>query len=51
MPRLARVVIPDTPYHVTQRGNRREDVFFCDEDREFYLALLKEYCQKYAVDV
>lgn len=51
MLRLARVVIPDTPYHVTQRGNRREDVFFCDEDREFYLALLKEYCQKYAVDV
>ena len=25
--------------------------FFCDEDREFYLALLKEYCHKYAVEV
>jgi hypothetical protein len=23
MARLARIVIPGTPYHVTQRGNRR----------------------------
>ena len=51
MPRLARVVIPDISYHITQRGNRRDDVFFCDEDREFYLALLKGYCLKYAVEV
>jgi len=40
MPRLARVVIPGCPHHVTQRGNRREDVFACDADRRRYLALL-----------
>jgi putative transposase len=51
MPRLARVVLPDIPYHITQRGNRREDVFFCDADREFYLTLLQEYCEKYQVEV
>ena len=34
MPRMARAVIPGLPYHVTQRGNRREDVFFCDDDRQ-----------------
>ena len=33
MPRMARIVIPDLPHHVTQRGNRREDVFFDDKDR------------------
>ena len=32
MPRVARIVIPDVP-HPTQRGNRREDVFFDDADR------------------
>jgi hypothetical protein len=28
MPRMARIVIPNLPHRVTQRGNRREDVFF-----------------------
>jgi len=28
MPRIARVVVPDAPHHVTQRGNGGEDVFF-----------------------
>ena len=40
MPRMARIVVPDVPHHVTQRGNRREDVFFSDEDRRRYLLLL-----------
>src|SRR5438093_658696 len=30
MPRRARVVIPGCPHHVTQRGNRRQKVFFSD---------------------
>ncbi len=44
MARLARVVLPGYPHHITQRGNRRQDVFFCEEDYEYYLALLKEWC-------
>lgn len=40
MARLARVVIPDLPHHVTQRGNRREPVFFGDEDYRAYLDLI-----------
>jgi hypothetical protein len=27
------MVVPDIPYHVTQRGNRREDVFLSDSGR------------------
>ena len=46
MPRLARVVIPECPHHVTQRGNRREDVFVTAADRVRYLDLLAEYAAK-----
>ena len=51
MPRLARVVFAGLPHHVTQRGNRRERVFFGDEDRRTYLAWLKEYCDAHGVAV
>lgn len=42
MARLARIVIPDVPHHVTQRGNRRQEVFFCDEDYDGYRDLIAE---------
>mgnify|MGYP002700192101 CR=1 FL=1 len=51
MPRIARNVFPGIPHHITQRGNRREDVFFEDEDRLLYLQWLEQYCQKFDVDV
>ena len=41
MARLARIVVPGLPHHVTQRGNRREQVFFSDEDYQAYLDFLK----------
>jgi len=28
MPRISRVVIPDCPHHIIQRGNRRQVIFF-----------------------
>jgi putative transposase len=40
MARLARVVIPGLPHHITQRGNRRERVFFEDTDYAVYLDLI-----------
>ena len=42
MPRAARIVIPNVPHHVTQRGNNRQDVFFVDDDRRTYLGILAE---------
>ena len=42
MARLARLVIPGLPHHVTQRGNRRERTFFEDGDYALYLDLLAE---------
>jgi len=32
--------MPGVPHHITQRGNRRMETFFCDEDYEEYLALM-----------
>ncbi len=43
MARLARIVIPAVPHHVTQRGNRRQEVFFRDADYREYLRLLAEH--------
>ncbi len=51
MPRQARTVFAGVPHHITQRGNRREDVFYTDEDREIYLEWLKEYCSKHKVEI
>ena len=51
MPRIARPVFPGIPHHITQRGNRRENVFFSDGDRAAYLSWLANYCAKFAVRV
>jgi putative transposase len=49
MARLARIVISSVPHHVTQRGNRRQQVFFADGDYQTYLALLAEHLGKAGV--
>lgn len=49
MARLSRIVIPGVAHHVTQRGNRRLPVFFSDDDREAYLALIAEACKAHDV--
>ena len=41
MSRIGRFVVPDLPHHVTQRGNRREKVFFGDDDYALYRDLLE----------
>jgi putative transposase len=46
MPRTARFVVPGTPHHVTQRGNRRQQTFFCAADYRLYLRLLRDGCAK-----
>jgi putative transposase len=43
MPRIAHIIAPNFPHHVTQRGNNGAVVFFDDEDRQTYLKLLELY--------
>ena len=49
MPRFARVVVPGCPHHLIQRGNRRQQVFFSDEDSAFYLTLLDREARKHGI--
>ena len=51
MARMARVVVPGYPHHVTQRGNRRQKTFFCDDDYRYYIELLSTYSKEYGTDV
>ncbi len=51
MARLARVVIPGLPHHVTQRGNGRARTFFVDDDYALYRDLLAESCAAARVEV
>jgi len=45
MARIARVVVPGIPHHIVQRGNRRQEVFFSDDDRRSYLDYLRLYAK------
>jgi REP-associated tyrosine transposase len=51
MPRLARIVIPGVPHHVTQRGNRRERTFFEDADYKRYRTILGQAARKAGAEV
>ena len=45
MARMARIVIPNIPHHITQRGNRSQKVFFSGKDKTAYLNLLHKHAQ------
>ncbi len=49
--RMARAVAPGMPHHVIQRGNRRQETFFSDEDYQAYLELMAEWCRKLQVEI
>jgi putative transposase len=51
MPRLARIVAPGLPHHVTQRGNRRQPTFFHDRDYALYKSLLAKHARASGVAV
>jgi len=44
-------VAPGIPHHVTQRGNRRQQTFFSDDDYRAYLELLAQWCSRCAVEI
>ena len=51
MARIARVVVPNYPHHITQRGNRRQQTFFSKRDYQYYLRLALEAREKALVEV
>ncbi len=51
MARIARVVVPGIPHHVTQRGNRRLPTFLSEDDYAAYYDYLLEGCLKAGTEV
>ena len=49
MARLSRLVIPDYPHHVVQRGVRSMDIFHTDEDRFAYLEFMAKEGRRFGV--
>jgi putative transposase len=43
MPRKARVLVPNCPHHIVQRGHNRKAVFLSDQDYQYYLENLREW--------
>jgi len=48
---MARVVAAGIPHHVTQRGNRRQERFFSDDDYQVYREVMAQWCSLWAVEV
>jgi REP element-mobilizing transposase RayT len=51
MPRFRRVVVPGFPHHVTDRGNRRSNVFLDDSDRLVFLHSLHENAEHHLLRI
>lgn len=51
MARIGRIVVPEFPHHIVQRGNRRQRVFFGEGDYKEYLSLLNTHSKEFNLDI
>jgi putative transposase len=51
MARIARIVVPGIPHHITQRGNRRQESFFREDDYREYISLMSALCCLHGVEI
>jgi putative transposase len=51
MARIARIVVPGIPHHITQRGNRCQETFFNTGDYREYISLMAEACNLHGVEI
>ena len=49
MARSLRLSFDDACYHITSRGNRKENIFYTDHDRLVFLRKLSETLRKYSI--
>jgi len=48
---MARLAVPGCPHHITQRGNRRQEMFFGNNDYRTHIELMAEWCGKCSVEI
>jgi putative transposase len=51
MGRIARLVAPGIPHHITQRGNRRQETFFREDDYHSYISNLADWSRRCSVQI
>jgi putative transposase len=51
MARIARLVVPNYPHHITQRGSRRQQTFFNEDDYADYVSQLAAARHKSGVEI
>lgn len=51
MPRSARIIIPNTPHHIVQRGHNRQTVFVGDDDYNYYRDNLVTFKQEFGCKI
>ena len=51
MPRIGRIVLPNYPHHVVQRGHNRQVVFAAEQDYQRYVSDLRELKDVFGVKV
>lgn len=51
MPRIARIIAPGFPHHITQRGNNKRLIFHDREDRNQYIEWLLEYSMSFNLNM
>ena len=51
MARIARVIAPYIPHHITQRGNRRQETFFGSDDYQTYINFMAKWCSRAGVEI
>ena len=51
MARMPRLVVPQYPHHVTQRGARRMNTFFSNWDYQYYLDLIADHKSEAGIEV
>ena len=51
MPRQARIVILNTPHHITQRGNYQQNIFDRDSNYKQYCEWINKYIEENSIDV
>jgi REP element-mobilizing transposase RayT len=51
MARQWRITFPGAFYHIMSRGNERQDIFRCDDDRKMFLDLIGDFSERFEIDV
>lgn len=51
MPRTGRLILPDLPHHIVQRGHNRQTVFASSADYHYYFDILQEFSRSLEIKV